>query len=433
VRVPGLTVDEVVVLPSGLLDRLGPDLDDIPLAVALTRLRADPAEPVRADPEPTIRRRIHLPGPVTLQIGGTARLAPGAPEPTIDALLGGGPGSWPATARSSEHLPGSVHARASSAFDGDLSTAWSTPLVGVAGQWVELELAEGGVLLSELEVGIVADDHHSTPTRLLLEADGSAPVEVAVPPVEPGPPGAVRTVSLALPQPLGGSRLRVTVLEVDARTSPDWYTAEPATLPVAIAGIATPGAPLRPPAVPVDTGCRDDLLRVDGQAVPVRVTGPVTATERYPALDVEACGGPLALGPGSVEVETAPGLETGLHLDRLVLRNPAWETGPGTEGAASGAGRAPRVEVTGSGPASARATIASTDGEPFWLLLDQSVNDGWELSIDGATVDGPRPLDAYAAGWLVEPDGPGELMASVRWAPSASRPWRSGHRGSGCS
>jgi arabinofuranan 3-O-arabinosyltransferase len=427
VRVPGLAVDEVVVLPTGLLDRLGPGFDEVPLAVALTRLRADPAEPVRADPEPTIRRRVHLPGPVALQVGGTARLAPGAPEPTLDGLLGAGDGTWAATARSSEHLPGSVHARASSAFDGERSTAWSTPLVGVTNQWLELDLSEGAMLLSELEVGVVADEHHSTPTRLLLELDGGAPVDLAVPPVEPGPPGTVRTVTLPLPQPLGGSRLRVTVLEVDPRTSPDWYTAEPATLPVAIAGIATPGAPLRPPAAPVDTGCRDDLLRVGGQAVPLRVTGPTTSAERYPALDVEACGEPLVLGPGPVEIETAPGLETGVHLDRLVLRNQAWDAAPTT--VESGTGRPPRVEVTSSGAASARATITSTDGEPFWLLLDQSVNDGWELRIDGATVDGPRPLDAYAAGWLVEPDGPGELVASVRWGPQRTATlalWASG-------
>jgi arabinofuranan 3-O-arabinosyltransferase len=51
------------------------------------------------------------------------------------------------------------------------------------------------------------------------------------------------------------------------------------------------------------------------------------------------------------------------------------------------------------------------------LVLDQSHNDGWELTMAGATVDGPRPLDGYAAGWYVEPDGPGSLQASIRWTP----------------
>jgi hypothetical protein len=58
-----------------------------------------------------------------------------------------------------------------------------------------------------------------------------------------------------------------------------------------------------------------------------------------------------------------------------------------------------------------------TDGEPFWLKLDQSINEGWELEIEGATVEGPRPLGAFANGWLVHPDAPGTLEITARWAP----------------
>jgi hypothetical protein len=411
IRVPGLTVQEVVVLPRALLDELGPTISEIPFSVVLSRLRADPSEPVRADPEPRIHRLLELPGELTVNLTGTARLAPQAQGEVLDGLLGAGPGTWGATARAGEKLPGAVEARASAAFDGNPRTAWSTPLVGVQGQWVELELHTGAVVAESLEVSVLADERHSLPTVLRLWADDRAPVDLAVPRLERGPPGTVRTVLLELPERLEATRLRVELAGIEERTTPDWYTAEPVTLPVALAEVRLPGVPARPAPAPIDSGCRDDLLTVNGSSVPLRVHGDLTAPTG--ALAVEVCGGPLVLGPGPVELSSAPGRVSGLHLDRLVLQSAQWHAAVPP----APAGDAPEVQVTSQHTTRVDATITSADGAPFWLVLDQSHNEGWELSIDGASVEGPRPLDAYAAGWLVRPEAPGEMLAEVRWAP----------------
>ena len=66
----------------------------------------------------------------------------------------------------------------------------------------------------------------------------------------------------------------------------------------------------------------------------------------------------------------------------------------------------------------------TTDGRPFWLVLGQSHNDGWELEIDGSARVGPRTLvNGYANGWRVTPDGAGELTVRWRWTPQGLVWW----------
>ena len=239
--------------------------------------------------------------------------------------------------------------------------------------------------------------------------DDGEPVTVAVPPVEAGTEiGATSTVDVPLPGPISGRRLQITIDAVQAATSPDWYTGDPVTLPVGIAEIDTPSAEPARPDDRIDTGCRDDLLTLDGRPVPIRITGSGADALAGSALSIESCGGPLDLAAGRHELHAVPGIDTGLDLDRLVLATADFgsaELGP-----------IPEVQVDSSSVASASATIES-DGTPFWLVLDQSHNEGWELDLAGAAVDGPHPIDGHAAGWLVEPAGPGTLDARIRWAP----------------
>lgn len=410
VEVPGVQLDEVVQLPTALVDQLGADLADAPVALVLSRLRANPAEPKRADPELAMARAIDLPVALSLTVSGVARVDPGAPEPVIDELLGAGLDRWPAVARSSAHLPGSLAARASAALDHDTATAWSTGLGDVAGQWLEVELDEP-TSLDRLSLDVVVDERHSAPTAVAVSVDGGRPVSVALPALEPGSLGATRHVEVPLPAPLEGRLWRFTLAGVAERTTNDWYTGFPFALPVALAEVTLPGLAARPAAA-VDTGCRDDLFTVGDVPVPLRVAGTLVDATQRDGLLVEACDGEVRLPSGPTDLRTAAGLTTGLDLDRLVLRTPGWDEAPADDSAAG----APEVTVSSARPGDVRGSVTS-DGQPFWLVLDESMNAGWELRIDGATVHGPRPLDGYAAGWLVVPEGAGRLDVHASWTP----------------
>lgn len=403
IAIPGVQVSEVVALPTAVLESLGSRVADAPLAFVLSRHRADPAEPVRSDPEPALARALDLPAPVTVEISGTARLSARAGA-TVDALLGDTDPS-----EASESLAGDLGSRATAAIDGDPATAWRTPFVGVVGQWIDLP-ADPAVPTTALDLSIVADGRHSHPRRLLVSSGGDA-VEVAIPTLEViDERDGVQAVRVELPRPVQGERLRLTIVDVDVRTTPDWYTGDPIALPVGLAEIGTASVTPAPrPPSRFDSGCRDDLVTLDGSAVAVRVRGGVGEAIDRQGLEIEPCGPPLRLPAGRHELRAAPGAATGIDIDRVVLTTPGF--GPDTA-ATPGAG----VTVTGTGPVSASAEV-ETDGSPFWLVLDQSHNDGWELTMAGATIDGPRPIDGYAAGWYVEPDGAGTLQASIRWTP----------------
>jgi hypothetical protein len=59
-----------------------------------------------------------------------------------------------------------------------------------------------------------------------------------------------------------------------------------------------------------------------------------------------------------------------------------------------------------------------TDGEPFWLVLGQSLNDGWTAELgDGTSLGEPRLVDGFANGWAIDPEGPTTLTVKLRWTP----------------
>ena len=160
---------------------------------------------------------------------------------------------------------------------------------------------------------------------MLFRSGGQSRV-VAVPPIADGArPGATRTVRVSFPSATGRT-LRVTIDAVRAVRSTRFATSATVVEPVGLAEIGVPGiAPQAPPAN-VDSGCRSDLVAVDGRAVPVRITGARATADAPSGLAVTPCDPTdparrpvLSLGPGTHRLVTASGDDVGWSIDRLAL------------------------------------------------------------------------------------------------------------------
>ena len=162
------------------------------------------------------------------------------------------------------------------------------------------------------------------------------------------------------------------------------------------------------PEAPV-TPCRDDLLRIDGVPVPLRLAAGGAG---------EACA-PVALGPGSHRVESSG---PDLVLDRVVLSSapPGTPADLGPRGAPLEPGAATST-VRRHAPGEVDVDVDS-GGDPFWLVLGESHSDGWEIAVDGGEAGRHELANGFGNGWIVTPDGPGSVSIELRWTPQRALP-----------
>ena len=418
-----LVLREWIRPPVDLLEAAGDDSIDHALQYVFSRQRTNPAEVVRVDEEAAMARIVVLPTGRSFALSGEARLSARVADQVIDRLVGlpnaedGG-----VTASSSARLPGDLTSRASSAFDGDDGTAWTTPFATVEGQWIAVEVAEP-IELDRLALAVVADPRHSTPTQVQLVVDDGAPIPLDLPAIAPSDePGHVEHLTVDLPAPGEGQTVRLVLAAVDERTPTPWYRGPPTPLPGALAEVDLGGVAIEPAGGLLDDGCRDDLLRLDGEPVSVSITGDVEAALARQGLQVALCSDDgLALDADEHTLLAAPGRQTGIDLDGLVLSSaPGGDAAPADAVAATPAPPAPVVEVTEEGRISADLTVTEADA-PFWLVLGQSHNLGWHADADGiGDLGEPTLIDGFANGWLIDPataGSDGTVDVSLRWTP----------------
>ncbi|WP_256790209.1 alpha-(1-_3)-arabinofuranosyltransferase family protein [Frankia sp. AvcI1] len=459
VEIPGadgraLTADEVLRMPSDSLDAAGASSLGHRLALQMSRDRANPAEPFKQDTEEIISRSFALPTARTFALTGTARISAYAADDHIDRLLGR-PANLPVVS-SSGRLPGSLAARSSSAFDGDVTTAWSPGIGDPEGGWLQVA-SPTPITASSVTMSLVADGRHSVPTRIGLVVDGRVVGSVPVPPVtDTAQRGGTRQVTLTFPA-VTGSTWRFVVDDARTVKSIDPISRSPLSMPVGIAEIGLPGlasgATEAPSAGQGATGllpaqlagtCRDDLLSIDGHPVGVRIDGSTSDAVNRLGLRVSTCGGALTLGPGEHVIKTGDGAKLGVDIDRLLLASDAgggpWlgagdagtpaasptaatgtpDAGTATAGTAAGtstAGSAPRITVQSSDATSFTAQVTGAQpGTPFWLVLGESLSRGWKATVNGADAGQPRLVDGYANGWRINPTA-AAFTVTLTWAP----------------
>jgi arabinofuranan 3-O-arabinosyltransferase len=421
VRIPGVGIEELVRPPVEPLAALGPSTLGHRLSFLLTRLRSNPAEPVRGDEEERMLRVLDVPSARSFSVRGQARISPFVADDVVDALVGlpdadaGG-----VTATSSHRLDGDLGSRASAAIDGDPTTAWSNGFQQQQGAFLRFRTAEP-TTFDRLDLQVVADGRHSVPTRIRIEAaTGEAEPEpvaaVDLPAIADGTePGAVTTVPIRLERAVTADHLVVVVEEVRQVVTRDWYSNVRTVMPVALAELGIPGLALDPPTGEVDTGCRDDLAGLDGDALPLRVTGTVDAALARQALEVTACT-TVDLAPGEHVLRTAPGRRTGIEVDRLLLASEAGGTALADDALPRIVPPGPRIELTADGRVVDEAVVEGADG-PFWVVLAQSWSDGWTLEVDGVDQGTPVLADGFGNGWLVQPGDATDVSLRLEWRP----------------
>ena len=253
---------------------------------------------------------------------------------------------------------------------------------------------------------------------------------------------AVVSVPVSFPK-LSGTTIRFTIEAVRQVKTVNWYSQKPIVMPVGIAEIGLPGVRFTPEPTSAEIAsiCTPRLLRIDGRPVWLQISGTVGAAEKLQGLTVSGCGPDakgIALGPGNHTLDAAWGKTTGWDLDRLVLDSapgggalPSLADGGGGAGAGDdrhpdgvvspGAIVAPgaKVRVLDSTATSARLEVQGAT-RPFWLVLGESLNSGWEATGPGGRSLGtPQLIDGFANGWYVTPLRRGTFVVALQFAPQA--------------
>ena len=161
------------------------------------------------------------------------------------------------------------------------------------------------------------------------------------------------------------------------------------------------------------SACRDDLVAIDGDPVPVRIQPTDAGGD---AGELTSCAPRGRSAPGATASPPRLVPRRGWDVDQLVLSS--GRDGEPADVAPRGAPSelAPPVTATSASSSSVEAEIDS-DGTPFWFVLGQSAGDGWAVEADGASVGQRTLVDGYANGWVLTPDGPGPVTVRLRWEP----------------
>jgi arabinofuranan 3-O-arabinosyltransferase len=455
IAIPGVAVNEVLKMPTDLLDNAGSASLHNRLTMVMTRDRVSPY-PVRNDPETTISRQFDLPTARTFTLSGTASLSALLPDDAIDRAVGmpGADGTG-VVAYSSGRLPGDLQAGATAAIDGNPKTAWQ-PGFGAShqiGAWLQYNLPQP-ITFDHMNLQVLADGQHSVPTKITISTENGSET-VSLPRIQNNnTPGSLASVPLTFPA-LTGSRIHIRIDSVRLQSTVNFYSPQPIALPVGIAELGIPGLSSAPVPSQLPGTCQSGLLKIDGHPISVRVVGSSSAALSNNEMTVQPCGADasgIRLGAGQHVVETAAGHlvvgQAGWNLDQIALDSAAGGAAmplaasdsstdaAGTLLAAPHPGSAPKVQVLRQASTSMHLAVSGAT-QPFELVLGQSINAGWKaVASPGAGARagshsvnlGPSQLiDGFGNGWRVtsaqlDALGGKSFTVSLTWTPQ-TREW----------
>lgn len=420
---------EVVRMPVDLTDAVGNESHEHRLVYVMERQRVIPVPP-RSDPELSLTRAFEVPTTRDFSLAGEARLDAYATDTMLDVDLGFATAAQGGIdVLGSSRLPGAIDQRASQAFDADPATFWSTGFHDPTGKFVDVTTTTP-VTFDALSLQVVADGRHSVPTRLEIRAGGEVR-EVELPTIADG--GIANgVVSVRTPkfEPITGDQVRITITGVRQVKTINYFSDGPIVMPVAIAEFGIAGMRRGAPVTGLLPQCLNNLVYLDGKAVPVRIIGSRDVAELRGALSLVQCEGepPIRLSAGRHVLSTFTGRLSSIDVDRVTLASEAGgvalELGdrgsvpPKARGPEAKSGL-PTLQVEAG---RTRMTVRASDAkEPFELVLGQSINKGWHARIDGHDLGPARLVNGYANGWHIRPQrGATDFEIELEWTPQRS-------------
>jgi len=395
---------EVIRLPLDATNAAG----DTPLALVMTRLRTDPTNRWRSDPEPNLVRSFTLDSERQFETAVTLRLDPDASDSAVAALVAAATSTGAPVA--DRRLDGSIEARGAAAADDDEASAWVTPFDGAIGATLGFDTTEP---LRTFEMVQPTGDF--SPITMIQLDNGSTTIDLPV----PAPDRAGRS-TVTIPTPLDAGPTSLTITEVAARTTVDRRYGDIVTLPAAIAELSSPAIPRSDvdPSATVAVECLEGLLTVDGRPVEVSFSTTVSALLDGQAIDAEVCGEPLQLGAGDHLVVGSNADATGplasITVDRIVMSDALDAVVEATP---------TMIDLTVErDDARARDVTVGPCPDGCWLVLGEGYNDAWRASASTGDLGGPQLIDGGFNGWWIPPSEQPTAVA-LRWTAQGPVNW----------
>lgn len=378
---------EVVHLPS----RLQPP-DDIPTLYSLNRLRSDPFDRFRLDPERSMIRRLPLPMSVT-DFEAEVRINPLAPDLTVTRALGIDSGY------ADQRLHGGIRWWGPSAFDGDVTTSWR-PSVSQSNSetfgtlhravtepiaWIEFEQSSVSPSSRITQVLLTVFDRGQSVQSKSLDLTRAENVH-----------------RFALPL-IEGDAISVTVTGIDSEDVFDETSGRVVAAPLALSELRSNGWANEPLPDRFDTGCRTDLAFIDSVPVPVRLRGSLGSAVRGDPVDVTVCGNLPPVVQDSL-FQTIPGSQSGWDFDRVNLIG-SEQTFP----------RSSPVGLMVDADRSEFRTRVPACDMPCLVEMPFGFSEGWRGTVSGFSLGSPNRSAAGRSLWSIENASGGDFSAT--WMP----------------
>jgi arabinofuranan 3-O-arabinosyltransferase len=365
------------------------------LDIVLTRERVEATSTWRSDPEPVLRRLLPLTANERFDVELAVRLDQRSDDVQLAELLGD------EGAIADRRLPGVAH-RGSAAVDGDLATAWLTPLDDVLGATLTVTSANGSITALDL---VQPTGAWSTISELVVSGpDGNAVVAVPAPDA-----GGRSLVSVPDGVVVADAPFALTISEIRPLRRIERRYGDEVTMPAGISeltGTTGVDAPRLAPDRPIGRSCETSLLTVDGASVPLEFNTTAAALLEGQPATATLCSDSLALGTGEHSiVDQAAG--TGFTVDRVVFSSI-----DGTPTEVSPADPPSTVVVTGSD--TRRRSVEVDCPQGCWLIFGMGHNAAWSASGPSGDLGEPEVVDGGFNGWWIEPTNGPEAI-NITW------------------